>query len=60
MCERERELKCEREKEGKELKPTERERELGIFSRMGFDSASSSFLVSNCIEKLNAKIKKKN
>ena len=41
--ERERKIKCEREREGKKPQATERERELGIFSIMLFDSATFSF-----------------
>ena len=39
-----REIKPEREREGNKTQSTERERELGIFSMMRFDSATSSFL----------------
>ena len=39
-----REIKHEREREEKKPEPTVREKEIGIFFMIGFDSATSSFL----------------
>ena len=53
--ERVREIKRERERERKEPQPKERERErekeTGLYSMIGFDTATSSFDTANLVNK---------